>query len=73
MGLHHVVCIYLYGGCYLFNAWENGAAIAYLHDIADITSNITRMLAETKYTNTLAVLFVFHIGIWFYTRNYMLC
>ena len=68
MGLHHIVAIYLFGGMYLYNIWEIGSAIAFLHDIADITTNWVKMLSETKDKKVLPVLFVTHMGIWFWTR-----
>ena len=72
MGFHHIVALYLFGGCYLFNAWNAGSVIALLHDIADITTSVTKTLAETNYKNTLGATFVLHMCIWFYTRNLLL-
>mmetsp|Transcript_14538 Transcript_14538/g.24810 ORF Transcript_14538/g.24810 Transcript_14538/m.24810 type:complete len:157 (+) Transcript_14538:493-963(+) len=68
MGLHHIVSIYLFGGGYMFNALEIGSTIAFLHDIADITTSIVKVLAETHLSNATAVVFVTHMGIWFWTR-----
>lgn len=72
MGLHHIVTLYLFSGCYMCNVWEIGSVIAFLHDIADITTNIVKAFAETNYGNTTAVIFVTHMSIWFYTRNFLL-
>ena len=44
MALHHIVALYLFGGCYMFNLWEGGSVIAFLHDIADIFGNLTKTL-----------------------------
>ena len=49
MGLHHFMTIYLYGGCYMVNAWECGGVIAFLHDLADITTGLVKFLAESKF------------------------
>jgi len=49
MALHHVVALYLFCGMYMFNAWEPGAVIALLHDIADISGNFVKFLSETRY------------------------
>jgi hypothetical protein len=68
MGLHHIVAIYLYGGCYLFNAWEVGGVLALVHDIADVTTGAVKALAETRFSSAAAVFFVSHMSIWFYTR-----
>jgi hypothetical protein len=72
MGLHHIVAIYLYGGCYLFHAWNIGGVIALIHDIADITTGIVKALAETRFGNAAAVSFVIHMMLWFYTRLLLL-
>ena len=72
MGLHHIVAIYLYGGCYLFHAWNVGGVIALIHDIADITTGIVKSLAETKFGNATAISFVIHMILWFYTRLLLL-
>ena len=69
MALHHIVAIYLFGGCYLFNAWEVGGTIAFLHDIADITTSLVKTLVETKAEMATLVTFLTHMAIWFYTRN----
>lgn len=70
MALHHSVSVFLYGGCYLYNAWEIGGVIALIHDIADITTSMIKVLAETDYKYTTVAVFLFHMGLWFYTRNY---
>jgi len=72
MGLHHIVAIYLFGGAYLYNAWEVGSVVAFLHDIADITTNITKASAESRFKTPTAIVFVTHMLIWFYTRNIIL-
>ena len=72
MGLHHILSLYLYGGCYLFNLIEIGCVIAFLHDIADITTGVVKALAETKLKYPTAIVFVFHMIMWFYTRNLLL-
>ena len=72
MGLHHIVAMYLFGGCYLFNAWEIGSIVALLHDIADVTTGIVKCLAETRFGTATAVMFVTHMIIWAYTRLYLL-
>jgi len=72
MGLHHILSLYLYGGAYLCNFLEIGCVIAFLHDTADITTNIVKALAETKLKIPTAVVFVIHMCIWFYTGNFLL-
>jgi len=36
MILHHTVTLYLLVGSYIFNVWEGGAIISFLHDASDI-------------------------------------
>ena len=72
MGLHHIVSIYLFGGMYLLNLWEAGSVIALLHDIADVTTNLTKMGAESRFKTALLTIFIFHMFLWFYTRNFLL-
>ena len=72
MALHHIVSIYLFGGCYLLNGWECGSVIALLHDIADITTNITKCGAESRFKTPVVIVFLIHMSVWFYTRNFLL-
>ena len=72
MCLHHLVALFLFGGCYSCNMWEVGGIIAFLHDIADITTNFVKFLADTPYSNLTAVWFVIHMIIWGWTRNLVL-
>ena len=71
MGLHHLVTIYLYAGCFLCNVWEIGAVIAFCHDVADITASIVKFMVESKYSNTAAAVFICHMALWFWTRNFV--
>lgn len=68
MTLHHTVALYLYGGSYMFNVWETGAVIAYIHDFSDITVSMVKILAETKYSIALGFVFVSHMALWAYLR-----
>ena len=72
MTLHHFLALYLYGGAYMVNGWEGGGVIAFLHDIADITGNLMKILVETKFTNFTGITFVGHMALWAYTRMYVL-
>ena len=71
MALHHFLSLYLYGGSYLCNAWECAGVIAFLHDTAAITTDLTKLLTETKYKWATATVFFFHLGLWSYTRMYV--
>ena len=71
MALHHFLTLYLYGGCYMGNCLEGGGVIAFLHDIADITANLMKIMVETKYKNLTGCMFVGHMALWAYTRMYV--
>ena len=69
MALHHIVTIYLFTGCYLMNCKEIGAVIAFLHDIADITTPLTKSFAESKFKIQTIFVFFTNLIIWALTRN----
>ena len=71
MMLHHTVAIYLYGGSYMFNVWETGAVIAYIHDFSDITVSLVKIVAESKFTNIVGPIFVMHMSLWAYLRMWV--
>lgn len=68
MGLHHIVAMSLFGGLYFFNAWEPGAVIAFLHDIADVPIALSRGLGETRFKIVTVSIFLCAMAIWFWTR-----
>ena len=45
MMLHHLATIYLLSGSYMFNCWECGAVIAFLHDFSDTFGHATKLLS----------------------------
>lgn len=72
MALHHFVAFYLYFGYYMSNMWEIGMTIAFLHDIADITTTITKPISNTKYKTLTVFIFLVHMCLWAWTRLYVL-
>jgi len=72
MALHHFVAFYLFFGYYLSNMWEMGMTIAFLHDIADVTTNILKPISNTKYANLSVFIFIVHMFMWGWTRLYVL-
>lgn len=72
MGLHHLCAIYLYGGCYVINAWEVGQTIALLHDISDVFVGFTKFFSESKYKPMSYFFFLSVISTWLYTRVLLL-
>ena len=69
MALHHIVTIYLYSGCYLMNCTQIGAVIAFLHDVADVTTPLCKMWSETRYSHIAIACFISNVFLWGYTRN----
>lgn len=70
MMFHHLVTFYLYGFSFLSNL-AIGGVIAFLHDITDIFVSFTRVVSETEYKNTTAIMFTWTIIVWVYTRLYV--
>jgi len=68
MGLHHMATIYLMFGSYLFNCWECGAIIAFLHDFSDILGHLTKLTVNLKIDLISALVFIVLMFIWFWTR-----
>ena len=72
MMLHHILAFYLFFGYYMANVWEIGTLIAFLHDIADITTNLCQSISETRYQNCAASIFIINMFVWAWTRLYIL-
>lgn len=72
MMLHHIVAFYLFFGYYMANVWEIGTVIAFLHDIADITTSLCVALSETRYQIPTLLIFLSNLAIWAWTRLYVL-
>lgn len=72
MALHHFCAFYLFFGYYMANVWEVGMVIAFLHDIADITANLTKFLSNTRWTKFTVFCFLLNIVIWAWTRLWVL-
>ena len=68
MLLHHTVTIYLLGFSYMFNVWETGTVVLFLHDSGEITVSLTRLFTETEYKKTTVGVFLSNTAIWFYAR-----
>lgn len=58
MGLHHITAMYLFGGIYLLNAWEPGAVVAFLHDLADVTTSVIKVFSDTRFQDFAGFYFV---------------
>merc|ERR1719329_1914476 len=50
------------------NSIEIGAVIAFLHDIADITTPLCKGIGESKYKTATIVGFFINMVVWAYTR-----
>jgi hypothetical protein len=56
-----------------FSGWINfGATVAFLHDIADITASLAKLGGQTPYFKVTLFWFFANMGIWGYTRNFVL-
>ena len=69
MGLHSLATIFLLFGSYLFNIWECGAIISFLHDMSDIFGYLTKMLSQTTYKKLTFFTFMCHLFAWGWFRN----
>ena len=72
MGLHHLVTMYLFGGSYMLNMWEEGCVLSWLHDFSDIPINIARTISNTTYKKSTAGIFALAIMVWIWVRCYVL-
>lgn len=72
MMLHHTVTIYLLVGSYLYNVWECGAIISFIHDASDIFAHFTKAIGQTTLDIITIPAFIMMMGVWFYLRNIML-
>ena len=68
MMLHHLVTLFLYGFSYLTNMTLSGAAVVYLHDIADVFTQYVRCFCETTFETATIFSVVGMTITWFYTR-----
>lgn len=71
MMLHHSSTVFLYGGSYISNHLEGGACIAFLHDLADITTSLVKFVGESCYPVAAVIVMTCHIALWGWTRNYI--
>lgn len=69
MVLHHSVTLTLYWGMIMQNFIRVGIVISWLHSVSDITTAITRIFFETKFTNLAVYCFLACIGQWIIMRN----
>ena len=68
MALHHMCTLYLLMGSYMFNIWECGCIIAYLHDLSDIMGHLTKCMGQTTYDKITIPTFIMMMILWFWTR-----
>ena len=72
MSLHHMSCLFCYFSCYMINLPGLICVVNFLHDIADISINIARVLSESTFRYSCAVIFTLNCFVWAYTRLYVL-
>lgn len=71
MMVHHLLTLLLYGSSYLLNIQEIGSMIAFIHDIADIYTNVSKLLSETVIWKLATIPHFSNLVVWFYTRLYV--
>lgn len=69
MGLHHTVTIYLLFGSYMYNVWEVGAVITFLHDVTDAVGCATKVSDQTGCMMVTLPLFASILVSWMWVRN----
>jgi len=72
MLVHHIATAGLLSLMVFANWLSIGCTIAFLHDIADIFASIVKALSCTDYTMLTVPWFLVVMGVWGYTRNYLL-
>ena len=68
---HNLAACYLFGFSYISNL-QIGVVIVFIHDIADVWVTWTRAWAESDYKKVTVTSFMGMIGVWCYTRIYLL-
>lgn len=68
MFLHHVAAVCLYPGFILSNVMGVGVVLAWLHDIADIAVNFTRLVLVMDMKIVAFLGYLVMISLWVYTR-----
>jgi len=68
MALHHMATIYLLFGSYLFNCWECGAIIAFLHDFSDFHGHMSKLLSQLRFEKCTVIQGLIMMSVWFWTR-----
>lgn len=68
MFLHHTATVTLYFGFITANCMTPGAVITYLHDIADITSSLTKFCECQGHSFATMFFFFTNMGLWAFTR-----
>ena len=72
MMLHHTITIYLLVGSYIWNMWECGAIIFFLHDTSDIPGHLVKALVQTIYDKVSLFVCLIMMATWFYMRCFLL-
>lgn len=71
--MHHFIAFTLILFSVLTNLLPVGVVILFLHDVCDATSDVIRVLVETKFRNKVADMFLFLLAVinWAYMRLYV--
>ena len=70
MSLHHVVTMYLLLFSYMYNVWECGAVISFIHDFTDFIGHWTKVVAQLEhFDNVTYYSFAMVMVTWGWARN----
>ena len=72
MLLHDSATMCLMISSYIFNSWECGAIISFLHNISDIFGHLSRVFSQTRYEKLTLMTFLSHVVTWVLSRNIVL-
>ena len=72
MTLHHFTCLFCCFGAYMINVPGFIILINFIHDIADISTSLSRALSESNYRKVCARIFISNCFVWAYTRLFVL-
>ena len=72
MFVHHLAANSLYFGYIYGNFITVGTVVAYLHDIADVPTNLGKVLSSSIFDKGALVIGLVMMVVWGYTRIYLL-
>ena len=59
-------------GSYMFNVWECGAVISFIHDFTDMLCHFLKASSSTTFEKITIPTYIIFVPSWAYMRNYIL-